>query len=103
MEKETRAGKYGRFLAVWINYTLNTHDKKYKERFLEELERYSFKPRKKDEPRHEGCVLELEDIAELDISNPKHLARLVKEGIHLMYQKSTSTRIFTSLQSNIEK
>jgi len=102
MKKETRAGKYGRFLAVWINYTITSYDNRYRKRFLEELKRYSFKPRKKDEPRHEGCILELEDIAELDMNNPEHLAKLVKEGFHLMYQKSTSTRVFASLQSNIE-
>jgi len=101
MEKETRAGKYGRFLAVWINYTITSHDNKYRKRFLEELKTYSFKPRKKDEPRHEGCVLELEDIAELDTNNPEHLARLIKEGIHLMYQKNTSARVFTSLLDNV--
>jgi len=101
MKRETRAGKYGRFLAVWIKDTISQYDPEYKSRFLKELNKYSFRFRKKGEPRHEGCVLELELLSDLDISQPEHLAKLVKEGIHLMYQKQTSAKILSSLLDNL--
>ena len=101
MRQETRAGKYGRFLAVWIKYTTSQQDPKYKLKFIKELKKYSFRPRKKGESRHEGCVLELEYLSDLDIQNPKHLAKLVKEGIHLMYQKKTSAKTLLSLLENL--
>jgi hypothetical protein len=101
MKQETRAAKYGRFLAVWIDYTLSQQDSGYKERFLSELQDYSTKPRRKGEPRHEGCRLELEDLTELDIQNPEHLAKLIKEGIHLMYQKRTAAKVLNALLENV--
>ena len=62
-----------------------------------ELKKYSFEPRRKGQPRNTGCINELEGIEECDIRNPEHLARLVKEGIHLMYQKNTSEKIIRYL------
>lgn len=97
MEHETRAGKYGRFLAVWVDYTISQQKPGYRSKFLEELKKYSLRPRKKGEPKHEGCVLELECLGELNIEQPEHLAKLVKEGIHLMYQKQTSAKTLSSL------
>jgi len=98
---ETRAGKYGRNLAVWINYTLDrlSEDEmeSYKSRFLEELRKYSLEPRRSGEPRNSGCIHELSELAEVNIENPEEFARLVKEGIHLMYQKQTSARVLKSL------
>jgi hypothetical protein len=42
---ETRAGKYGRNLAVWIDFTIDTMPENsrngYRARFLEELSTYS--------------------------------------------------------------
>jgi hypothetical protein len=101
MAQETRAGKYGRFLAVWIKYTIDQQAPGYQSKFITELKRYSIKPKKKEEPRNEGCTLELEGIYKLDIKNPKHLAKLVKEGIHLMYQKRTSAKTLSSLLENL--
>jgi hypothetical protein len=48
-----------------------------------------------------GCVQELAEIEEVDLNNPKHLAKLVKESIHLMYQKQTSKRALYSLLENL--
>ncbi len=101
MRQETRAGKYGRFLSVWVRYTLSQESSEYKAKFLEELNEYSFRSRKKGEPRHEGRVSELEGLSEFDIQNPEHLARLVKEGLHLMYQKKTSAKAHCSLLDNL--
>jgi hypothetical protein len=101
MERESRAGKYGRFLSVLVNYTLDKKDSKYRSRFVKELKKYSFRPRIEGEPRHEGCVFELEGLIELNLENPEHFARVVKEGIHLMYQKRTSARVFDSLLDNL--
>lgn len=104
--KEARAGKYGRNLASWIDFTIDTIPKAqrddYRARFLKELSRYSLKPRKKGQPHNEGCVHELSDIVDVDISNPEHFARLVKEGIHLMYQKQTSARVLDALQEYLK-
>ena len=100
--KETRAGKYGRNLAIWIDFTIDTQpdDLKanYRARFLEELNTYSLKPRKNGQPPNEGCVHELSDLVNANINNPEQFARLIKEGIHLMYQKQTSARVLDSLQ-----
>ncbi len=99
--KETRPSKYGKNLAIWINHTIDTMPiekrKNYKTEFIEELRIYSFEPRKNGQPPNQGCVRELTDITEIDISNPKDLAKLVKEGIHLMYQKQTAASVINSL------
>jgi hypothetical protein len=104
--KETRAGKYGRNLAIWANYTINTIPEsmrqEYITRFLDELAMYSFEPRKNGQPHNEGCVHELSDLTEIDISSPEQFARLVKEGVHLMYQKKTSARLFDALQKHLK-
>ena len=100
--KETRAGKYGRGLANWINHTIEGLPEEqranYRARFLTELETYSFTPRRNGQSRNEGCVHELADLIEVEIGNPKHLAMLVKEGVHLMYQKGTSARVLKTLK-----
>ena len=102
---ETRAGKYGRNLAIWINHTIQELPEvqrgDYRTRFLAELERYSFTPREKGQPRNEGCIHELSSLAEVDLINPEHLAMLVKEGIHLMYQKQTSARVFDAVRRGL--
>lgn len=98
---ETRAGKYGRNLAIWLNHTISTIPKKqrdvYRARFLDELRNYSFETRKKGQPRNSGCVHELTDLTEIDVNNPENLARLVKEGVHLMYQKKTAALVLNAL------
>ena len=104
--RETRAGKYGRNLAIWIDHTIDTMPedlrKDYRARFLDELSTYSLKPRKNGQPRNEGCVHELSDLTEVDIRNPEQFARLVKEGVHLMYQKQTSARVLDSLEAYLK-
>jgi len=102
---ETRGGKYGRNLAIWVAHTFQTIPDEgrinYKKRFMEELRTYSLKPRKKGSPRNAGCAHELEGIEDVTINNPKEFARLVKEGIHLMYQKQTAARVLKSLLENL--
>ena len=95
-----RAKNYGKNLAVWVNYTIESMPEDYKRKFIRELKKYSFEVRKKGEPRNSGCVYELEDII-VDIENPKHLAKLIKESVHLMYQKGTASRVLDSLLENI--
>jgi len=81
---ETRAGKYGRFGAVVLRYIIGTLSVSEREdyllRFVREFERYSDMPRKKCEPRNDGCVMELDGLDELDVLNPEELARWFKEG-----------------------
>lgn len=99
--KDTRAGRYGVNLGILIEYTINTipEDVKeeYKTRFMTELNKYSIMPRIKGEPKNEGCVHELSDLLKVDITNPEQFAKLVKEGIHLMYQKNTSSKVLIAL------
>ena len=101
--KETRAGKYGRNLAITVNQILDNlpADQRYKRAFLKELQTYSFEGRKHGMPPGPGCVNELDGIESIDPRNPRHLARLVKEGIHLMYQKQTASRVLYSLLENL--
>lgn len=99
--RETRAGKYGRNLAILLNHTINTvpieQRADYRTRFLEELKKYSFEPRQKGQPQNSGCIHELAHLTEIDTGNPEDLARLVKEGVHLMYQKSTAALVLSAL------
>ncbi len=104
--KEGRSAKYGRCLSSWVNFTIQSFPEEirrdYKARFLEELKRYSFAKRKKGSHFNEGCAYELSGLEEVDIRNPGHLARIVKEGINLMYQKGTAKNVLGSLVSNLE-
>jgi hypothetical protein len=103
---ETRAGKYGRNLAKWIDYTIASIPESrrvdYRTRFVDELNNYSLIPRKSGQPANEGCVYELSDLVDVDIHNPENFARLVKEGVHLMYQKQTSARVLDALQKYLK-
>ena len=103
--KEGRHKKYARNLAILIDYVISTipeeQREEYRKSFLEELEDYDFTPRKKGEPRNRGCVWELNDLDSVDIENPEHLARLIKEGIHLMYLKPTAKRMLDTLKENL--
>ncbi len=100
---ETRAGKYGRNLAVLISYVLREFDGDYIRRFNSEIRRYSLKGRKRSERKNSRKDYELNGIEEVDIENPEHLARLVKEGISLMYQKDTAKRTLSAFFSSLEK
>lgn len=104
--KETRAGKYGRNLAIWIDSTIDTQPENlrenYRARFLKELSAYSLMPRKNGQPSNEGCIHELSDLVNVEISNPEQFAKLVKEGVHLMYQKQTSARVLDTLQEYLK-
>ena len=107
MADETRGGKYGRNFAIWVDYTIGTIPldlrDDYRSKFLKELKNQSFKPRKEGEPRNEGCIHELSDIMGIDINDPIHFAKLVKEGIHQMYQKQNSARVLFALLENLKK
>ena len=101
---ETRAGKYGRNLALLVGFVIGGFDdKNYREKFISELKGYSFERRKKGEGRNSGCVYELDGLETVEINNPEQLARLVKEGIHLMYQKNTAQKVFNALVVGLER
>jgi hypothetical protein len=99
--KSSRAATYGRNLGKWVEETINSQPEAqregYKARFLNELKTYSFETRKNGQPPNSGCKNELSDIVECDINDPEQLAKLVKEGIHLMYQKGTSARVLNAM------
>ncbi len=106
--KEGRATKYGRNLGRLVNYTIKrsvyeSQIEDYRQKFLKELNKYSFEPRKKGDPKNKGCVNELEKISDVDVLDPVQFAKLVKEGIHLTYLKSTSKRIFKGLLEETSK
>jgi len=98
LKKETRGGRYGRLYADLLNHILEISnvEVRYRRAFLNELQTYCLKP------RNRGCVSELEDMMELNVNNPKELARVVKEGIHLMYQKETAKRVLYALLNNLK-
>jgi len=98
---ETRAGKYGRNLAIFVSSFIDSAPDSYRKKFLNEMQTYCLEPRKKGEPPNKGCVNELENIANVDLGNPRHLARLIKEGIHLMYQKQTAKKVLYSFLENL--
>ncbi len=101
MGDESRGGKFGRNYAALVRYVIDDRPvgerDRYRASFLEELETYSFEPRKKGLPENSGCVWELNEIDEINLSNPVEFAKLVKEQLHLMYQKKTTKRVFDSL------
>ncbi len=103
--KESRGGKYGRNLALWIDFTINQipecQRENYRSRFIKELKEYSLIPRKEGAPVNAGCVHELSDLVDVDINNPEQFAKLVKESIHLMYQKQTSKRVLKGLYEGL--
>jgi len=100
---ETRASKYGRNLAIVLNAVLDSipANSNYRKVFLNELQTYSLEPRKKGMPIGTNCTHELADIENVTLANPKQLAKLVKEGIHLMYQKQTARKVLYSLLENL--
>jgi hypothetical protein len=106
---ETRAARYGRNLGAWVGFTISVavpdEDLRidYKRRFLRELNIYSLTPRRNGEPANEGCMHELSDLVDIDLKSPEQFARLVKEGIHLMYQKQTSARVLSALQNYLQR
>ena len=103
---EARGRKYGRNYAVLIKYIFDTipgfKRDAYKKVFFEELGKFSLEKRKQGEPKNLGCVHELKDIDEVSIDNPQDLAKLVKDSIHLMYQKNTAERVLNGLLENLQ-
>jgi len=103
--RETRGAKYGRGLGVLIGYTIQSipasEREEYRLTFYDELRNFSFEPRKEGTPVNKGCVQELSDIVDVDILDPVHFAKLIKEGIHLMYQKNTARKVFDALLENL--
>lgn len=104
---ESRAGKYGRFLSEWIGYTINRipeeQRKAYKTSFLREFRKYSFEGKRRKEPPNKGCTRELQKLTNPDISDPVQLARLVKEGLNLMYQKQTARRVYDAMIAELNE
>ena len=99
--KEGRYQRLGRFDAEYMTQFLDILKKagysdeyvqEYKKIFLEEFKIYSDKGRKKGEPENEGCIRELEDIANMDILNPLIMAKWLKEHQHTKYQKENVRR-----------
>jgi hypothetical protein len=104
--KKGRSEKYGRCLSSWVNFTIQSLPDEargdYKARLLDDLKKYPFAPRKRGSPPNEGGVHELSTLESVEIENPEHLARLVKEGIHLIYQKGTASIVLNALLKKLE-
>jgi len=95
IQKETRGYKYGKSLAVFVGafFQILPDDvrEEYRKEFLNELGTY-----------HKNHVVrELEEIREFDIKNPVHLAKLIKESFHLMYQRTTSGKALDGFLENL--
>ncbi len=103
---EPRPYVYGRFLAHWVKLTINSLPPAerlgYRIRFVDELQKFSFKPKKQNEPKHEGCVRELEGISYWDLArNPEQLAKGIKEDMHLTYNKGRDRLMMKGLLENL--
>lgn len=105
--KKGRAQKYGESLAFLLKYVIDTIPQSdrinYTILFFNELNKYSFENRCKGHPINEGCIREIDDIDQFNVKNPEHLAKLIKESIHLMYQKGTSKRVMNSLSDKLKE
>jgi hypothetical protein len=104
--REGRSAKYGRCLSSWINFTIDSLPaearKDYRVMLLEDLRKYPLTPRKRGSPSNEGDVHELSSLESVNIENPEHLAKLIREGIHLMYQKGTASNVLNALLKKLE-
>jgi hypothetical protein len=89
---------------VLINSIIDNmpENENYRKLFLEELNKYSLEGRKKGEKPSSGCVYELDNINEINPLNPDDVSKLVKEGIHLMYQKGTAKLVLKALIENLK-
>ena len=87
--KETKAGKYGRNLAIIIKYAIKgaipkRARKQYREAIAQEISNWRFAD-------------EFSDIDEMDITNPRHVGKLIKQGANLMYNKNTGKNALDAL------
>ena len=101
-----RTQTYGEAYVKFVEYLISTVPKdqqeEYKKRFVSEIKTYCIKPRKETEPPNPQDKSELLDILDnFDPENPEHFARFCKEGLHLMYNKTTSSRILNILLDKI--
>ena len=106
--KQNRGAELGKCIASCVNYLINTlpdaQRENYKDRFIDELKKYSFTPKRKDEPPNAGCIYELEDIVnKFDPQDPKHLAKVCKEIAHCRYNKAAAASILNSILGNIQQ
>jgi len=104
--KITRTQIYGEAYVNFVNYLISTvpkeQQKSYKRRFITEMKTYSVQPKKETEQSNPNDKSELSEILDaFDIENPEHFARFCKEGLHLMYKKSTSKQILKILLENL--
>jgi len=100
--KQNRGAELGKCIAVCVNYLIDTLPKaqreNYKDRFTDELKKYSFVPKRRDEPPNAGCVYELEDIVnKFDPQDPKHFAKVCKEIAHWRYNKAAAASFLNSI------
>jgi len=102
--KEGRYNKLGRFDAEFFEQFIEILPSdirgEYRKLFLEEIEKYSDKGRRKGEPENEGCIRELENIEKMDIFNPEIVGKWIKEHQHTKYQKENVKRERTSFFEN---
>ena len=74
----------------------------YTAKLLSKIDEYSFRPRKKGEPMHEGCKNWVLEIESNDMSVPENLA-LVTMGIaDRFYNKGTAKRFIDSLKGKLK-
>jgi hypothetical protein len=105
VKKETRAGRYGRALASWINHTIETipeaERSDYRRKVMERLSTFAVVPRKRGEAN--GNKSELIEIGEINVRNGEDLARTILEGVHLMYQEKTAGKVMNAVLEKLNE
>ena len=100
--KKDRGANLGKCVAYIFNYLISTlpenQKENYRHRFIDELKKYSFVPKRRDEPPNAGCVYELEDIVnKFNPQDPKHFAKVCKEIAHWRYNKAAAASFLNSI------
>lgn len=93
--KETKMKRLGRkkaieSLALITSLIPNGQRERYDSRLLNELGKYSFRPRKRDEKPHEGCRSWIEEVdleSEEDLKDPRKYARFLMGMMDGLYNK----------------
>jgi len=103
--RESRDRIYGRLLASQLNQHVKCsvgveYVSWWKDTFLLTMQMYSFRPRREDEPIHEGCKYWLDRIDYLDFRDPRDYALFIMGDLDQMFQKERAKRVYLSFLDN---
>ena len=97
---------YGRIRALEVDSHISflvpeNQQEKYKQRFLRQLQKYSFRRHHRGEPKHEGCRFWLEGITERNFRNPEEYATVIMGDMDRMQQKDHAERFYMAFIENL--